>query len=188
MAEMLLFHHAQGLTDGVLEFAAELRGAGHTVHTPDLYEGRTFRELDEGVAHMKGLGFDTLISRAKDAAEQLSETLVYGGMSMGVGPAQMLAQTRQGARGALLLYGALPASEFGEWPQGVPLQVHAMEDDPWFKDDIEAARELVRLADGKLFLYPGHKHLFADISLPDYDEDAATLMKQRALEFLDGIS
>jgi dienelactone hydrolase len=108
-------------------------------------------------------------------------------MSMGVGPAQMLAQTRPGAKGALLLYGALPASEFGEWPHGVPLQIHAMENDPWFKDDLEAARELAQLAGGELFLYPGDKHLFADNGLPDYDEDAATLMKQRVLEFLDKI-
>ena len=187
MAEVLLFHHAQGLTAGVLEFAAELRGSGHTVHTPDLYEGETFRELDDGVAHMKELGFDTLIRRAKDAAERLPESLVYAGMSMGVGPAQMLAQTRPGAKGALLLYGALPASEFGEWPHGVPFQIHAMENDPWFKDDLEAARELAQLAGGELFLYPGDKHLFADNGLPDYDEDAATLMKQRVLEFLDKI-
>lgn len=187
MAEVLLFHHAQGLTAGVLELAAELRGSGHDVHTPDLYEGATFSELDEGVAHMKKIGFETLTKRAQAAAERLPASLVYSGMSMGVGPAQMLAQTRPGAKGALLLYGALPASEFGPWPYGVPLQIHAMEDDPWFKEDVEAARALAELAGGRLFLYPGNKHLFADDSLPDYDQDAANLMKQRALEFLDGI-
>ena len=187
MAEVLLFHHAQGLTAGVLEFAAELRGSGHTVHTPDLYEGETFSKLDDGVAHMKEIGFETLIERSQAAAAKLPDRLVYSGMSMGVGPAQMLAQSRAGATGALLLYGALPASEFGPWPEGVKLQVHAMEGDPWFKDDVEAARELVQLAGGELFLYPGDKHLFADNSLPDYDETAAALLKQRALEFLDGI-
>ena len=187
MAEVLLFHHAQGLTAGVLEFAAELRGSGHTVHTPDLYEGETFADHDAGVAHMNKTGFDTLTARAQATADRLPEALVYSGMSMGVGPAQMLAQTRPGAKGALLLYGALPASEFGPWPGGVSLQIHAMEDDPWFKEDVEAARELARLAGGTLFLYPGNKHLFADDSLADYDHDAANLMKQRALEFLDRI-
>lgn len=186
MAELLLFHHAQGLTAGVLEFAAELRGSGHTVHTPDLYEGETFSELDGGVAHMKKLG-DVLMKRSQAAAARLPDALVYGGMSMGVGPAQMLAQTRPGAKGALLLYGALPASEFGAWPRGVALQIHAMEEDPWFKDDIAAARELAGAAGGELFLYPGNRHLFADNGLPDYDEEAATLLKQRVLEFLDGI-
>jgi len=188
MVEVLLFHHAQGLTAGVLEFAAELRGSGHEVHTPDLYEGETFAALDDGVAHMKKIGFDTLIERSRKAVETLPEGLVYGGMSMGAAPAQMLAQTRPGAMGVLLMFGALPASEFGgEWPEGVPLQIHAMADDPWFKEDIEAARELADLAGGKLFLYPGDKHLFADNSLPDYDDEAATLFKQRALEFLDSI-
>jgi len=188
MAEVLLFHHAQGLTAGVLEFAAELRGSGHTVHTPDLYEGETFSEIDDGVAHMKKVGFGTLIERARVAAGPLPPALVYAGMSMGVGPAQMLAQTRPGARGALLMFGALAASEFGgRWPQGAALQIHAMQDDPWFKDDVEAARELAKLAGGQLFLYPGDKHLFADNSLPDFDEEAAALLKQRALEFLDGI-
>lgn len=186
MAEVLLFHHAQGLTAGVLEFAAELRGSGHRIHTPDLYEGKTFRDLDGGVAYMKQLG-ELVDSRAQAAASGLPRTLVYAGMSMGVGPAQMLAQTRPGAKGALLMYGALPASEFGPWPPGVPLQVHAMADDPWFKDDADAARELVAEAKGELFLYPGDKHLFADNSLPDFVEEEAQLLKQRVLEFLDSI-
>ena len=188
MAEVLLFHHAQGLTAGVLEFAAELRGSGHTVHTPDLYDGETFSDIDDGVAHMKKVGFGALIERAQAAAEALPPELVYAGMSMGVGPAQMLAQSRPGTRGALLMFGALPADEFGgKWPDGAPLQIHAMVDDPWFKDDVEAARELAKLAGGQLFLYPGDKHLFADNSLPDFDEEQAALLKQRALEFLDSI-
>ena len=186
MAEVLLFHHAQGLTAGVLEFAAELRGSGHTIHTPDLYEGKTFTELDDGVAHMKQLG-DVLEKRAEAAVSDLPHALVYAGMSMGVGPAQMLAQTRSGAKGAVLMYGALPASEFGPWPGGVRLQVHAMADDPWFKEDVVAARELVAEAKGELFLYPGDKHLFADNSLPDFVEEEAQLLKQRVLEFLDSI-
>lgn len=186
MAEVLLFHHAQGLTAGVLEFAAELRGSGHTIHTPDLYEGKTFSEIDDGVAYMKQLG-DVLMERSRAAVHSLPDELVYAGMSMGVGPAQMLAQTRRGARGALLMYGALPASEFGPWPAGVRLQVHGMADDPWFKEDVDAARELVAEAKGELFLYPGDRHLFADNSLPDFVEEEAQLLKQRALEFLDSI-
>jgi dienelactone hydrolase len=184
MAEVLLFHHAQGLTTGVVAFADDLRAAGHVVHTPDLYEGKTFTDVNEGVAHARSVGFETLAERGRRAAADLPQTLVYAGMSMGAGGAQELAQTRPGAKGALLMFGALPASEFGEWPPGVPLQVHAMVEDPWFKEDIEAARELVALAAGRLFLYPGNKHLFADNSLSDYDEQAAKLLMERVLEFL----
>ena len=86
----------------------------------------------------------------------------------------------------LLFSAALPASEFsGAWPSGVPLQIHMMEDDEWAVEDLPAARELVETTDGaELFLYPGDKHLFADGSLPDYDESAATLLEQRVLAFL----
>jgi dienelactone hydrolase len=185
MAEILLFHHAQGLTEGVKKFAGELRAAGHDVHTPDLLEGKTFTDINQAVAHVRSVGFDEIAKRGRRAAEGLPEDLVYAGMSMGVGGAQELAQTRPGARGALLMFGALPASEFGPWPDRVPVQIHAMQDDPWFKEDIEAARALAQdVEGGELFLYPGDKHLFADSSLPDYQESAARLLMQRVLGFL----
>jgi dienelactone hydrolase len=188
MAEVLLFHHAQGQTPGFLAFADELRQAGHAVHTPDLYEGRTFDSLDDGLAHVEAIGFELLVERGVRAAEELPGELVYTGFSLGVVPAQMLAQNRPGARGALLLHSCLPTSAFGEgWPAGVPVQVHAMEHDPFFTEegDIEAARALVaEAAQAELFLYPGDQHLFADPSLPSYDADAAALLLQRVLDFL----
>ena len=185
VAEVLLFHHAQGLTPGVRKFADDLRAAGHTVHTPDLYDGKTFANLNEGVSHAKKVGFDNILERGRRAADGLPDEMVYAGFSMGVMPAQLLAQTRPGARGAVLMYSALPASEFGPWPDGVPLQIHAMEDDEWFKEDEEAARELAgSVVDAELFLYPGDRHLFADSSVPDYDEEAAKLLMQRVLSFL----
>jgi dienelactone hydrolase len=186
MAEVLLFHHAQGQTPGFLTFADELRGSGHTVHTPDLYDGRTFEELDEGVGYAQEIGFDTVVERGRVAAESLPSELVYAGFSLGVLPAQMLAQTRPGAKGALLFSAAVPASEFGgTWPDGVPLQIHMMEKDEWALEDLPAARELVGTVDGaELFLYPGDGHLFADSSLPDYDESAAKLLAERVLAFL----
>src|SRR3989440_9477781 len=189
MAEVLLFHHAQGQTPGFLAFADELGASGHTVHAPDLYDGNTFAAIDEGVGYAKQVGFDTLLERGRLAAESLPNELVYGGFSLGVMPAQMLAQTRSGAKGALLFSAAFPASEFGgPWPPGVPLQIHMMEDDEWAVEDLPAARELVETTDGaELFLYPGDRHLFADNSLPDYDENAATLFTQRVLAFLNGV-
>jgi dienelactone hydrolase len=189
MAEILLFHHAQGQTPGFLAFADELGAAGHTVHTPDLYDGNTFAGLDEGVGYAQQVGFDTILERGRLAAESLPNDLVYGGFSLGVMPAQMLTQTRPGAKGALLFSAALPTSEFGgAWPEGVPLQIHMMEADEWAMEDLPAARNLVETIEGaELFLYPGDRHLFADNSLPDYDERAATMLKQRVLGFLDNL-
>jgi dienelactone hydrolase len=189
MAEVLLFHHAQGRTPGFLAFADELRGAGHTVHTPDLYDSKTFAALDEGVGYAQQVGFDTIGDRCRLAAESLPNELVYAGFSLGVMGAQMLAQTRAGAKGALLFSAAFPASEFGgSWPPGVPLQIHMMEADEWALEDLPAARELVETIEGaELCLYPGDRHLFADNSLADYDEGAARLLTQRVLSFLDKI-
>ncbi|PWR15891.1 dienelactone hydrolase [Micromonospora sicca] len=188
MAEVLLFHHAQGRTTGVLAFADELRRAGHTVHTPDLYDGHTFATLDDGLAYAREVGFGNLLDRGVGAADGLPDGLVYAGFSLGVLPAQKLAQTRAGARGALLFESCLPVSEFGTaWPAGVPVQIHGADADPFFagEGDIDAARVLVESAeDAELFVYRGDRHLFTDPSLPSYDADAAKLLTQRVLDFL----
>jgi len=189
MAEILLFHHALGQTTGFHAWADELRRAGHTVHTPDLFDGRTFGTIDEGVAYAGEVGFGEIIERGVRAAEALPSELVYAGFSLGVLPAQKLAQTRAGARGALLFYSCVPTSEFGSaWPAKVPVQIHGMDADPFFVDegDIDAARLLVESTEhAELFLYPGDQHYFADSSLPSYDESAAALLMQRVLTFLE---
>jgi dienelactone hydrolase len=187
MAEVVLFHHAQGLTAGCLAFADALRDEGHVVHTPDLYEGRTFAGLDEGLGYAKEVGFETIIDRGRLAAESLPSEIVYAGMSLGVLPAQLLAQTRPGAKGALFLHAAIPPAELGgPWPEGVPLQIHTMEDDEL--GDAGIARGLADEIEGaEVFLYPGDRHLFTDESLPDYDEAAAALVRRRALGFLDAV-
>ncbi len=192
MAEVLLYHHAQGLTEGCLAFADELRAAGHVVHAPDLYEGRTFDSLAEGVGHAQKIGFDTVIARGAAVAEGLPEGLVYAGFSLGVLPAQKLAQTRPDARGAVLMHSCVPPSEFGTpWPDGLPLQIHLMDNDEFVlppEVDLAAARELAAtVATAELFLYPGDRHLFTDSSLRDHDPDAALLLKSRVLALLDGI-
>ena len=188
MAEVLLFHHAQGQTTGFLAFADELRRAGHTVHTPDLYDDRTFDSLDEGLAYAGEIGFGEVLEHGVRAADGLPSELVYAGFSLGVMPAQKLAQTRPGAQGALLFHSCVPTSEFGSsWPADVPVQVHAMDADPFFADegDLDAARALVESAEqAELFLYPGDQHLFADASLPSYDANAAALLSRRVLDFL----
>ncbi|MGH3005422.1 MAG: dienelactone hydrolase family protein [Gaiellaceae bacterium] len=192
MAEVLLFHHAQGLTAGCLSFADRLRAAGHVVHAPDLYDGKTFTELADGIDYAEQVGFDTIIERGRLAADDLPNEIVYAGFSLGVMPAQMLAQTRPGTKGALLFHSCVPTSEFGRpWPQGVPLQIHMMDADEWVlppNEDLDVARHLAEtIESAELFLYPGDRHLFADSSLPDYDENAAALLTERVLSFLDDI-
>ncbi|GAA2485747.1 dienelactone hydrolase family protein [Terrabacter carboxydivorans] len=188
MAAVLLFHHALGQTDGFLSFADALRAAGHTVHAPDLYSGKSFATLDEGMANARSLGFGALLEQGVAAAEGLPDDLVYAGFSLGVMPAQQLAQTRAGARGAVLLDSAIPLGEFAAgWPAGVPVQVHGGEADEFFMDegDVDAARAVVDAAEqGELFLYPGCGHLFADASAPAHDNEAAALVRQRVLDFL----
>ena len=187
MAEIVLYHHIQGLTDGVKSFADELQQAGHTVHAPDLFDGRTFETIDDGLAFARDAGFEALTRRGVAAAEGITPDAVYAGFSFGVMIAQQLAQTRPGARGALLMSGCLPVSEFGErWPGSVPVQVHGKEADPFFDEDLAAAQALVASTDrAELFLYPGAEHLFADSSLSSYDPAAAALLSERVLAFLE---
>jgi dienelactone hydrolase len=190
MAEVLLFHHAQGLTPGVVAFADELRAAGHTVHTPDLFDGKTFGSIDEGMSFIRSSGMDEMAEKGERTADDLPNELVYAGFSFGEMVAQKLAQTRPGARGALLFYSAIPISgewAFGPWPAGVPVQIHGMDNDPIFvgEGDVEAAREIVATVDdAELFLYAGDQHYFADSSLPSYDADATALLTRRVLDFL----
>jgi len=192
MAEVVLFHHVRGLTDGIHAFADELRADGNTVHTPDLFDGERPATIDAGMAYVKSVGDEELGERASRAVTGLPAGLVYAGFSFGAGTAQQFAQTRPGARGALLYESCMPITgdwAFGPWPDGVPVQIHGMDQDPFFAlgGDLDAARELVGTVGPKLaelFVYPGDQHLFADSSLPSYDGDAAALVVQRSREFL----
>ncbi|MGZ4472375.1 MAG: dienelactone hydrolase family protein [Nocardioidaceae bacterium] len=196
MAEVVLFHHVQGLTDGIRAFAEGLRAGGHTVHTPDLYDGEQPATIDDGIALQQKIGDEVLGERADRAMAGLPEGLVYAGVSSGAATAQRAAQTRPGARGALLYEACISITgpwSFGPWPDGVPVQIHGMDKDPFFalEGDIDAARELVETVGpelGELFVYPGDRHLFTDSSLPSYDADAAALVLQRSRQFLDRLS
>jgi len=188
VARVVLFHHAQGLTPGVEAFAGLLRDGDHEVYTPDLFEGRTFDSIGAGMAYVGDIGFGEVMERGARAADAIGGGLVYAGFSLGVVPAQMLAQTRPGALGALLCYSCVPVSEFGEaWPANVPVQIHGMDADPFFvgEGDIDAARDIVASSPhAELFLYPGDQHYFADSSLPSYDAEATDLLVRRVTEFL----
>ncbi|MFN2252866.1 MAG: dienelactone hydrolase family protein, partial [Candidatus Promineifilaceae bacterium] len=146
-------------------------------------------DIESGMAFVRELGFGEVMERGERAVEGLPADLIYAGFSLGVVPAQKLAQTRPGAKGALFFYACIPVSEFGEtWPEGIPVQIHGMDADPFFvgEGDVDAARELIAEAeDGVLFLYPGDQHYFADSSLPSYDAEATALLLKRVIEFLD---
>ena len=160
------------------------------MHVPDLYDGNVFDSLEAGIAYAKEVGFGTILERGRAAADGLPRGCVRrllprrdAGADAGPDPA--------GREGRPALHTCLPASEFGDaWPEGVPVQIHGMEADPFFAEegDLDAARELVATTDdAELFLYPGDQHLFADSSLPSYDKDAETLLIERVLIFLDDI-
>ena len=183
MTEVILFHHVQGRTPGVVAFAEALSAAGHDVAVPDLFDGATFPTVEAGMAHVGEIGRRTVAERGAAAADAVPGPVVYAGMSLGVVRAQEFAQTRAGARGALLLHAGVPAEAFGGWPPGVALQVHVHADDPL--GDVEDCRELVAGVEGaELFLYPGSSHLFTDASLPDHDAEQTALVLERSLAFL----
>jgi dienelactone hydrolase len=190
MTEVLLFYHVQGLTPGVRAFADKLRGGGHIVHTPDLFDERIFPNIQDGLAYVEEIGIDNLREHGLRIADDLPLELVYAGFSFGVLPAQQLAQTRPQARGALLFHSCLPIRgewSFGPWPESVPVQIHGMDNDAIFvgDGDIDAAREIAEEAkDAQLFLYPGNQHLFVDSSLLSYDAEATEVLTGRVLEFL----
>ena len=189
MAEVILFHHAHGLTDGVLAFADHVRSAGHQVIVPDLYEGATFERLDDGVAYAEQRGFENLIAAGVDTAEKHPPGLVYAGFSLGALVAHKLAQTRPGAKGALLYHhGDVPVATFGaSWPGSVDLQIHVNEHDEWVElDTVHEFIEVVRgSAEADLYVYPGSSHLFTDSSLRAYDPESSATVLERTLNFLD---
>ena len=187
MAEVLLFHHVLGRTAGMEALAERLRSGGHTVHLPDLFEGRTFADREAGRAYADEVGFDTIVERGRLAAETLPRELVYAGVSLGVLPAQLLAQTRLGARAACFVSAAVEPSEVGApWPRGVPVQVHLVEGDPLLDaGDLDAAHSLeVTVPDAEVFLYPGSTHLFTELGHADHDAAATDLLVERVTGLL----
>lgn len=187
MVDILLFHHVLGRTSGMEALAGRFRAAGHTVHLPDLFEGRVFAERGAGSAYAHEVGFDTIVERGRIAAEALPRELVYAGVSLGALPAQLLVQTRVGARAAFLVSTAIEPGGFGApWPDGVPVQIHLMEGRPALdQGDLDAVRGIVATApDAELFLYPGSGHLFTESTSDDYDAAATAQLVERATALL----
>ena len=196
MAEVVLFRSALGLRLGVTAAADRLRAAGHNVHTPDYYDGEVFDDLNEGLRKRDELGYAEIAQRARDAVARLPAELVFAGFSLGAMPAELLAATTPGTRGAVLMHAAIPVKGFGgfgveRWPAGVPVQAHYAVEDPWVEAGAVAALgDAVRGA-GAAFeehAYPGSGHLFADPDLPGYDRASSEEMWRRVLDFLDRVN
>ena len=197
MAEVVLFHSVLGLSPGVFSAAERLRAAGHTIHTPDFFDGEVFDDLEEGMRKEEALGYQEIARRASDSVAGLPEGLVICGFSLGAVHAEALAASRPGALGAVLMAGAVPVEALEEyfgierWPEGVPVQVHYAEDDPW----VEAEEEVVPLGEavrgaGAAFeahSYPGSKNRWPEPGLPEYDRPSSEEMWERVLDFLDRI-
>jgi dienelactone hydrolase len=187
MAEIVLFHHIRGLTEGVLAFAQVLRDAGHPVQTPDVFDGRTFPGIREGMAFVDSVGEETFAARAAEIVSPLRTDVVYGGMSMGAARAAEQVLARPGARGAFSLYGAIAPSWWdATWPAGVPSQAHVAEGDELREPDAEA-EYIADVPGAELFVYPGSGHLFAEPGDPAYDDEAARLATERVLAFLSAL-
>jgi dienelactone hydrolase len=197
MAEVVVFHSVLGLRPGVLGAADRMRAAGHTVHTPDLFEGEVFDDIDDGMRKEESLGYREVARRTEEAVTGLPAGLVFAGFSMGISYAEWLTASRPGALGAVLMHGAVPVEALTEyfgverWPKGVPVQVHYAADDPW----VEAEQEVVPLGDAvreagaefEEYVYPGSGHLFADPDLAEYDRASSEAMWERVIAFLDRI-
>lgn len=188
--EVVLFHSVLGLRPAVHRWADRLRAGGHVVHTPDLYEGRSFDEYDPAFQFLETIGgIETLMTRSHASVDGLPADLVYAGFSNGAASAELLALTRPGARGAVLMHGALPVQLFGAeaWPAGVPVQLHQAVDDPFREPEADAAFTASVNGSGarlEAFDYPITGHLFADDGLPEYDAASAESMMERVLAFL----
>jgi dienelactone hydrolase len=193
MATIVLFHSVLGIRAGVSDAADRFRAAGHTVHLPDLFDGKTFDDYEPAMAHVESLGGgQEMYRRAHASVSDIPTDVCYAGFSLGGGSALHLAATRPGARGALAFHESLPLRwlDAPAWPSSVPLQVHFAELDPFREQEsIDELRDSVLAAGAsyEFFDYQGISgHLFTDASLPaEYDEPAATLMFERAMEFLD---
>jgi dienelactone hydrolase len=197
MAEVVVFHSVLGLRPGVLGAADRMRAAGHTVHTPDLFEGEVFDDIDDGMRKEESLGYREIARRTEEAVTRLPAGLVFAGFSMGISYAEWLTASRPGALGAVLMHGAVPVEALTEyfgverWPAGVPVQVHYAVDDPW----VEVEQEVVPLgedvrgagAEFEEYVYPGSAHLFADPDLAEYDRASSEAMWERVIAFLDRI-
>lgn len=185
MATIVLFHHVLGLTSGFEALADALRAGGHEVETPDMFDGRAFGSIEEGIGFVAEEGEEALGARGLAALPEPGGVLVVGGTSFGAAVAATAVAQRPDIAGMLSYEAFVDPHWVGGWSREVPVEVHGMTEDPYFAEDLELARPWIEAHPGsELHLYPGSAHLFTDSSTPGYAADATALVIERSLEFL----
>lgn len=187
MSDILLLHSALGLRPAVTQFAELLRAGGHTVHTPDFYDGALFEASAEGLAHRDEVGARELFGRVQSGLETVPDDAVLAGFSLGAAFAQRLAGDRPQALAIVLMHSV--AAPRGDWRRQ-PVQVHRYESDPFIEqDDVRDLQSAVQ-SSGAIFedvVVPGRGHLFTDLDTPDGNRAARDAAAQRVLDLLDGL-
>ena len=188
MTDIALFHSSLGVRPGIIDAAERLHADGHRVLLVDQYEGQVFDDYGEAHRFVDQVGFPELMRRALIGVQDLPDGFVAMGFSNGGGMAEYVA-TQRPCRGVLMISGALPVRMLGAdaWPRAVPAQIHYNRRDPHHQQDwLEALLTEISTAGATaaIFEYPGEGHLFTDSSRSDeYDEQATTLLWDRALRF-----
>ncbi len=189
MAHVVLFHSALGLRPGVQHFARELQKAGHSVTTPDLYDGETFEDYKAGNGKWFAIGIPAILQRAQASAQELKDDIVFAGFSNGAAVAEFLAATHPQAKGALLMHGAMPPQmlQIAAWPATAPVQLHYGNKDPFRNPENDTGLQKAVEASGATFtefLYDTNGHLFTDPDLSEYNETLAKQLMERVLDFV----
>lgn len=187
MVQLAVFPHAMGVTAGMRAFVNALADDGHEVQLVDLYDGIVCDDLDAGIEHANEIGFSTVIDRGVAAIEPDATGVVVIGFSLGVLPAQKLAQTHPGVIGAVLCDAAVPADAFGGWRDGVRAAIHLCADDPLVAEDLAAAAELATRDEIELTIHPGAGHVAIDASGPAYDPDLARHLRAEIRAFVEAL-
>ena len=189
MAELLLLHHALGVTPALQRLAARFRDAGHTVVLPDLFEGQVFGTVEEGMAHVESVGMDTLAARGEDTASDLDPGFVVCGISLGAIAAQRIGVDHDAVAAVMAVSSCLPPGYLpGPWPHSVPLRVVASKGDTMFNEegDLDAARGYVDAGVARLKLLDGGEHLFMEANDPD-SVAATAWLTETLLHLLDRV-
>lgn len=190
MAQLLLLHHALGVTSALRRLADRFEDAGHDVVVPDLFESRVFASVEEGMEHVESVGIETLAGLGEDAASDMQPGFVVCGISLGA-IAAMRAGVSNDAVAAVVVASACIPEEYigGPWPRTLPLRVVASREDAMFRDegDLEAATEYTHSAQqAKLKLMPGREHLFVEADDPE-STAATEWLVETVMRFLDRV-
>ncbi len=187
---IMLFHSTYGLRPAVRAAADRLRAAGHEVWMLDLFEGRTFETVEEGMAFNDGIGKEELLRRAVLAAAPYSSAAWCTRGSRSAPPSRRpwRSATRR-PLGCCSCTARRTSPRARRWTR--PVELHVAEPDPFENCNDRPSAWYLQMqragADVEIYRYAGAGHLYTDPDLPDYDEEAAEATWRVALGFLDSL-